>query len=338
VLIGGRSESQYAVWGPGPWVPSRALMAVTGAATDTPASGGPAPDRAPRPWRPDAEIPLYRQLKDAFLASIDSGEWAPNALIPTELDLAAAYGVSKGPVRQALGQLVREGLLERRQGRGTWVLPRPAEWSTISGTSIARLIEQHGDVHATSVRRFVVTPAAPSVAAGLGCVPGAPIYLIEVVRFAGDQPVALETLHVPWQLLPALTPDALGGRESIYRLLAQAGHRNARSHQSLQAVVVDRYESAALGVARGAPALLLTNRAYDRDDRVLVYSVVLLRGDFFRINISLSERVRSELAEMVRPEIVAEPCAGSAGRAPVSARRVAAASTAEEPAAGEAPG
>ncbi|MBI3973430.1 MAG: GntR family transcriptional regulator [Chloroflexi bacterium] len=253
-------------------------------------------------WRPDAEMPLYRQLKDVFLASIESGEWAPNALIPTESELAAAYGVSKGPVRQALGQLVREGLLGRRQGRGTWVLPRPAEWAAISGVGIAGLIERHGQTHRAEVRQFAVTTAAPSIAAGLGCSAGDSIYQIELCRFAGDHPVALETLHVPVRLLPDLQPELIRGRDSIYRLLREAGRRNTHSHQMLQAVVVDRYEAAALGVAQGAPALLVTNRAFDRTDTVLVYSFVLLRGDFFRISIALPPRATNEV---VRPEMVA---------------------------------
>jgi GntR family transcriptional regulator len=255
-------------------------------------------------WRPAPDIPLYSQLKDVFRAAIESGEWAADGLIPTERELAAAYGVSKAPVRQALGQLVREGLLDRRQGRGTWVLPRPAEWATISGVGLAGLIERHGKPHRAEVRRFTVEPAAPSIAVGLGCAAGTQIYRIELRRFAGDDPVALETLHVPRSVLPELRRDMLGGQESIYRLLRQAGHRNTHSHQHLQAVVLDRDEATALGRARGAPALLLTNRAFDRADAVVVYSFVLLRGDFFRISITLPPRASSEITEMVRPDLV----------------------------------
>ena len=67
-------------------------------------------------------IPLYHQLKEIFIEKIINGEWRPEENIPNELDLCEQYGVSRGPVRQALDQLVREGLLSRKQGKGTWVL------------------------------------------------------------------------------------------------------------------------------------------------------------------------------------------------------------------------
>lgn len=253
-------------------------------------------------WRPEAEIPLYRQLKDIFLACIEGGQWLPGELIPTEAELAATYGVSKGPIRQALGQLVREGLLDRRQGRGTWVLPRPVEWSTLSGIGMAGTIERHGRPHTIEVRQFALASAAPSIAAGLARPPGAPVYLIELCRYAGDDPVGLETLYVPQELLPQLRREMLGGREMIYTLLKAAGHHNTHSHESVQAVVLDRYEAAALNTHQGAPALLVTNRAFGRTDIVLVYSFVLLRGNAFRISIALPPRAHTEV---VRTELVA---------------------------------
>ncbi len=72
-------------------------------------------------------IPLYHQLKEIFIEKITSGEWAPGENIPPESQLCKQFGVSRGPVRQALDQLVREGLLARKQGKGSWVLPRKIE-------------------------------------------------------------------------------------------------------------------------------------------------------------------------------------------------------------------
>lgn len=76
------------------------------------------------------------------------------------------------------------------------------------------------------------------------------------------------------------------------------------------------YEADLLGVAAGAPAFLLTNRAFDRHNAVLVYSFVLLRGDYFRISISLPPRAATEVTEMVRPEMLRE-----AGGTPWPAKR-----------------
>ena len=66
--------------------------------------------------------PLYLQLRDALAERIARGEWKPGIAIPGEGDLARQLGVSKGTVRKSLDLLESEGLLSRRQGRGTFVI------------------------------------------------------------------------------------------------------------------------------------------------------------------------------------------------------------------------
>ena len=65
--------------------------------------------------------PLYQQIKAAILQGIESGEWAPGQMIPSEMDLARRFAVSQGTVRKAVEALAAENLLARRQGKGTYV-------------------------------------------------------------------------------------------------------------------------------------------------------------------------------------------------------------------------
>ena len=65
--------------------------------------------------------PLYRQIRDRLLHSLQAGEWRPGEAIPSEFELAARYGVSQGTVRKAIDELANENLLVRRQGKGTFV-------------------------------------------------------------------------------------------------------------------------------------------------------------------------------------------------------------------------
>jgi len=74
-----------------------------------------------------APLPLYHQLADILVAKINAGEYRPGSRIPSELKLAAAYGIGRPTVRQALDVLVRKGLLARRRGAGTFVLDRKEE-------------------------------------------------------------------------------------------------------------------------------------------------------------------------------------------------------------------
>lgn len=69
----------------------------------------------------DDRLPAYARLRDELAARIANGEWTPKDPIPSEARLAKEYGLSVGTVRKGVDGLVQEGLLERRQGSGTFV-------------------------------------------------------------------------------------------------------------------------------------------------------------------------------------------------------------------------
>ena len=71
--------------------------------------------------------PLYRQIKALLTQSLISGEWAPGASIPSEMDLAVRFGVSQGTVRKAIDELAAENIVVRRQGKGTFVATHTEE-------------------------------------------------------------------------------------------------------------------------------------------------------------------------------------------------------------------
>ena len=81
----------------------------------------PTHTRRPSGGRGAAFSPLYRQIKELLVQSLDRGEWKPGELIPSEIDLAARFQVSQGTVRKAVDELAAEHLPLRRQGKGTFV-------------------------------------------------------------------------------------------------------------------------------------------------------------------------------------------------------------------------
>src|SRR5947208_15038403 len=64
--------------------------------------------------------PLYLQIRDSLVKSLESGEWSPGQAIPSEVELAGRYGVAQGTVRRAVEALAADNLLVRRQGKGTF--------------------------------------------------------------------------------------------------------------------------------------------------------------------------------------------------------------------------
>ena len=83
------------------------------------------------PERTPTFQPLYQQIKALLESSLDAGEWAPGAPIPSESDLARRFGASQGTVRKAIAALASENLDVRRQGKGTFVATHTEEATSL---------------------------------------------------------------------------------------------------------------------------------------------------------------------------------------------------------------
>jgi GntR family transcriptional regulator len=236
-------------------------------------------------------IPLYHQLKEIFIEKIANGDWRPGETIPNELQLCEQYGVSRGPLRQALDHMVREGLLSRKQGKGTVVLPPKIEPQLGSFFSFTGLIQQRGMRPGTRMLGFDVVPAQGSVAQSLNLPPGAQVFSIRRLRLADDEPLILETVYVPVSLCRELN-EAEVAASPLYDLLCNRyGVVLQRAKQFFEPTLADEYEAQELGVPKAAPALLVQNTTYALGDRPVVFSKAIMRGDRVRYYVELSAQI-----------------------------------------------
>jgi GntR family transcriptional regulator len=236
-------------------------------------------------------IPLYHQLREIFAEKIESGEWKPDALIPNEASLCEEYGVSRGPLRQALEHLVREGRLARKQGKGTWVLPPRIERGLGGLYSFTTLIEQRGLRPGARLLSFETVPASVGVSQALALPEGAAVAKIRRLRLADDEPLILETVCVPAQVCPGLTEEALGAAPLYDLLRERYGVAVLRARQYFEPALADEYEAGVLGIGQGAPVLLLHNVTYASGDQPVVFSKAIMRGDRVRYYVELSQAV-----------------------------------------------
>lgn len=94
----------------------------------------------------NSPLPLHYQLKQHLLEKIESGEWKPNDLIPSEQEMQNSFGLSRITVRQALSDLVYEGLLIRERGRGTFVAPPKMTHSLEERKSLTEFMTEKGKI------------------------------------------------------------------------------------------------------------------------------------------------------------------------------------------------
>ena len=141
----------------------------------------------------DQRLPRYERLRDHIAAQITGQTWRPGDLIPSESELATSHNVSIGTVRKAIDRLVAEGLLERQQGRGTYV--RRAQFNSslfrffrFRSEAGERTIPQARILH----RKLVAAPAAP--AAALRLREGDKVINISRLRLIDGEPLLAEEI------------------------------------------------------------------------------------------------------------------------------------------------
>jgi len=214
--------------------------------------------------------PLYQQIKGLILRSLQSGEWKPGDVIPSEFDLAARFRVSQGTVRKAIDELATDNLLVRRQGKGTFVATHAEQHIQYR---FLRLLPDTGDLDAQgpAERRIIECKrqrASAEVARQLGLRTGDPVFQVRrVLAFAGT-PAILEDIWLPGTAFKGLTLETLADDKGpMYALFeSQFGVRMVRAVEKLKAVSADPDVASLLGSQPGAPLLSVERVAYTYND------------------------------------------------------------------------
>jgi GntR family transcriptional regulator len=209
--------------------------------------------------------------------------------IPSERRLSSDLGISRLTVRAALDDLVRDGYLERRHGSGTFVSePKIAQQLTL--TSFSEDMRRRGMVAGSRTIELRETHAGAAVGRALNVSPDSRVVLIRRLRLADGEPMALETLHVPAEIVPGLTREQLED-SSFYELLEREyGVVIRTGMQSIEPTVTNEEESELLGVPLHSPAFLFERTSRTEDGATVEFVRSLYRGDRYRLVAELSQR------------------------------------------------
>ncbi len=232
-----------------------------------------------------SRIPKYYRLKQELRQEI--GELSTGMAIPTERVLSARFTVSRTTVRQALQELVVEGLLQRFQGRGTFVAP-PKLTQTLQLTSYTQDTAASGRRPASRLLAAGVVPAPAHVAERLGLTPNAPVERLERLRLADDEPMAVEAVYLDGDRFAGLS-EAMRHSSSLYALLReQYSTVLMRAEETIETALAAPSEAGLLQTGIGLPLLLLTRTSWDDENRPVEYVRSLYRGDRYRLVATLT--------------------------------------------------
>jgi GntR family transcriptional regulator len=218
--------------------------------------------------------PLYARIRDRLVERIRLGQWKPGQLIPNEFEIAAEFGVSQGTARKAISELAAEGLVLRRQGRGTFVVEHtPAHvlfrFFNIVDAGGALVVP---DSRQASVRLAEADAEERRV---LGLEPSAQVIRIRRTRTREGAPFIVETIALPAALFPGLAerPEV---DNTLYDLFQKEyGVLVMRTDDRLSAVAADAEAALALGITPGAPLLRIDRIAFGLDDAAVEWRISL---------------------------------------------------------------
>jgi GntR family transcriptional regulator len=235
----------------------------------------------------DNGLPLYQSVRQQLRADLEKGRWKPGDMLPTEAELARHFGLSVGTIRQAVLALVREGLLTRTPGRGTFV----ARFDTRGGFGrFFRFRDEANTPLESSLRHLDTTLIAagdPVVAARLQVAADTPLYRIRRMVLGNGQPITLNISYVDSTRFPELDTLSLDDQRLYTVLERRNGVVVLRAEEELRAGLPEESEAKELGISATTPVMIVERTAYSHHSAVVEWRRTIGRSDKFHYHISL---------------------------------------------------
>lgn len=215
------------------------------------------------------KVPVYIAMHNELRQKVLSKEWVKGQKIPSERDLATEFNVSRMTARQAVSSLVEEGLLERRQGAGTFVASDKVREKLSGIPSFTETIEKLGKKPSSKLISFYTKYASESEAEKLQINQHEEVIVMERIRYADNEPICFEVATIPYHIVSELNKEDL--KQHLYRSLADIGYQVARAEQVISATWASEHVAEMLNVKRESPILRLKQVSYTQEDNPFEY-------------------------------------------------------------------
>lgn len=239
--------------------------------------------------------PLYIQIAQAVIQSVQEGKIAYGEQLPSERELAERYNVSRLTARQAVDELVKRSIAYRVQGKGTF-LARPKIREASGLMSFSNELRQRGFHPTSKVITQQVTPAPDAVAEKLRLKPGEPVFYLHRIRLADHEAVAVEYAYVNLQLAPAIEQQNFEN-QSLFEVLQQNyGIYPTWAEAEIEARLASDDEATWLGMQPMHAVLVAHRQTFTEAFEVIEVVDSVYPGDRFPIYIG-RQRILANLEE-----------------------------------------
>ena len=235
--------------------------------------------------RGDGGAPVYRQIRDVLAQEIRC-LYKPNDALPTENELAQRFRVNRHTLRRAIDELVAEGFVERRHGKGVFVLEAAINYVIGRSTRFTTTLESQGRATSSSVIRKQLIPAMGGVASRLKLVEGADVIYIETLRQVESKPFCVISHFLPYRHFSEIFDCYDAG--SLHEFLCSYYGVELRREESLiSSVLPDVDDASLLSMPRHVPVLRVKSLNLNNKTNIPVeYAVTRFRGDAAQLSIN----------------------------------------------------
>lgn len=228
------------------------------------------------------------RAKEQFIEMCREGEFRPGQKLPSEIDMARRFGVSRETWRSSLELLRREGRVYSKHGSGTYLLDssRKIENNLSQLRSTSEMISQAGMVEGPSECKSGLVIPPQTVAAALGLRSNMQVFYITRVRYTRDGAmICASTVYVPVYMADEINPAC--PPESMYQYFESCkGIRISRSATELSVPGAADPLAALICTENSVPVLGMNQVHYDSRGNAVMYSIDRMRGDLFHFSVT----------------------------------------------------
>ncbi len=236
----------------------------------------------------NSQQPLYSQLMKELKEQIQNGKYKPGDQIPTEIQLSEMYQVSRITVRRTIEELCAQGVLVKRQGKGTFV-EAPKIYRKIekdNNMSFSAACRANGRKPSSHILSCIVMKAENWQNDFLKLSEDKRLYHIERVLSADDLPIIYEHIYIPVSRVPDFQVEKLED-DSFVRLLSEEYHveESEKGRSTIEVRLVPSVIAEYLRMNIGEPVMILTSFINDEAEMPLYISYEIIAGSRYRISI-----------------------------------------------------
>ena len=227
-------------------------------------------------------VPLYTQIKEILRNRILDGTYKAHEQMPSESDLTRSFEVSRITVRQALGDLQKEGLIFKIHGKGTYVSQPKAFQNLGKLQGFGEAMATMGYETFSQVISFKIVPADKTVALKLGLGENEMVSEIRRVRYLNRAPISLDVTYLPKTIGERLIKEDLAHRDIFLILENDYGYSLGQAELQIEAMLADESLGRLIHLQEGSPVLRIERLTFTTDNQPLDFEYLYYRGDAFQ--------------------------------------------------------